>query len=73
MAYNIFRKTSDTPLAWVEAAGNLDEAKKRLISLASGEPGDYFIWDAVGSDTNLSSHFPSQPSYHFKISRTLLD
>lgn len=48
MAYNIFRKTSDTPLAWVEAAGNLDEAKKRLISLASAEPGDYFIWDPVG-------------------------
>jgi hypothetical protein len=45
MAYNIFRKTTETPLVWVEAAGNLDEAKKRLISLASTEPGDYFIWD----------------------------
>jgi hypothetical protein len=45
MAYNIFRKTSDTPLAWVEAAANIYEAKKRLISLASTEPGNYFIWD----------------------------
>jgi hypothetical protein len=45
MAYSIFRKTSDTPLAWVGAAANLDDAKKRLISLASTEPGDYFIWD----------------------------
>jgi hypothetical protein len=45
VAYNIFRKTPDTPLAWVETVVNLDEAKKRLISLASGEPGDYFIWD----------------------------
>jgi hypothetical protein len=45
MAYNIFRKTTETPLVWVEAAGNLDEAEKRLISLASAEPGDYFIWD----------------------------
>jgi hypothetical protein len=45
MAYNIFRKTSDSPLAWVEVAGDLEEAKKRLISLASTEPGDYFIWD----------------------------
>jgi hypothetical protein len=44
-AYNIFRKTPDTPLAWVEAAENIDEAKKRLISLASIEPGEYFIWD----------------------------
>ena len=45
MAYNIFRKTPNTPLAWVETAGNLDEAKKQLFSLASAEPGDYFIWD----------------------------
>jgi hypothetical protein len=29
----------------VEAAENIDEAKKRLISLASIEPGEYFIWD----------------------------
>ncbi len=45
MAYNIFRKTTETPLAWVEVAGDLEEAKKRLIRLASTEPGDYFIWD----------------------------
>jgi hypothetical protein len=45
MAYNIFRKTTETPLAWVEVTGDLEEAKKRLISLASTEPGDYFIWD----------------------------
>jgi hypothetical protein len=45
MAYNIFRKTPDSPLAWVEATENIDEAKKRLIGLASAQPGDYFIWD----------------------------
>lgn len=45
MAYNIFRKTSDSPLTWIEAAENIDDAKKRLISLASTEPGDYYIWD----------------------------
>ena len=45
MAYNIFRKTSDSPLVWVEASENIDDAKKRLINLASAEPGDYFIWD----------------------------
>ena len=38
-------KTSDSPLVWVEATENIDDAKKRLISLASTEPGDYFIWD----------------------------
>jgi hypothetical protein len=45
MAYNIFRKTPDSPLAWVEATEDFAEANKRLISLASTEPGDYFIWD----------------------------
>jgi hypothetical protein len=45
MAYNIFRKTSDSPLTWIEAAENIDDAKKRQISLASTEPGDYYIWD----------------------------
>ena len=40
-----FRKTSDAPLAWLEASPNLDKAKKPLISLASTEPGNYFIWD----------------------------
>jgi hypothetical protein len=50
--YNIFRKTSETPLAWVSAAENIDEAKKRLISLATTESGDYFISDPA--DINLS-------------------
>jgi|HubBroStandDraft_4_1064222.scaffolds.fasta_scaffold397662_2 hypothetical protein len=45
MAHNIFRRTTENPLAWVEVAGDLEEAKKRLISLASTEPEDYFIWD----------------------------
>ena len=45
LAYNIFRKTTETLLVWVEAPVNLDEAKKRLISLASTEPDDYLIWD----------------------------
>ena len=45
VAYNIFRKTPDTPLAWVATAVILGEAKKRLISLASAKPGDYFIWN----------------------------
>ncbi len=42
VAYNIFRKAPDTPLAWVVTAVNLDEAKKQLISLAC-------IWVAPSS------------------------
>jgi hypothetical protein len=42
----------------VSAAENIDEAKKRLISLATTESGDYFIWDPA--DINLSSHSSHQ-------------
>jgi hypothetical protein len=45
MTYNIFRKTPDSPLSCVEVTKDIDEAKKRLISLASAQAGDYFIWD----------------------------
>jgi hypothetical protein len=33
IAYNIFRKTPDTPLVWVAAAENIDGAKKGLNQL----------------------------------------
>jgi hypothetical protein len=43
--YDIFVKIPETPLTWIESAEDIHEAKKRLISLASRKPGDYFIWD----------------------------
>lgn len=43
--YDIFIKTSETPLTWIETVEDIHEAKKRLISLASSKSGDYFIWD----------------------------
>jgi hypothetical protein len=46
--YDIFRKTPETPLTWIETVEGIDDAKKRLISLASGKPGEYFIWDLWG-------------------------
>lgn len=46
--YDIFKKTPDTPLVWLERIEDIQEAKKRLISLASSNPGDYFVWDASG-------------------------
>jgi hypothetical protein len=53
--YDIYMKTSETPLTWIESAEDLQEAKKRLITLASSKRGDYFIWD-------LSEHkFIEQP------------
>jgi hypothetical protein len=43
--FDIFRKTPETPLTWVERVEDIHEAKKRLIGLASSNPGDYLIWD----------------------------
>jgi hypothetical protein len=43
--YDIFVKPPAGPLTWIETVEDIHEAKKRLISLASSKPGDYFIWD----------------------------
>jgi hypothetical protein len=43
--YDIFVKIPEPPLTWIESVQDIHEAKKRLISLASNKPGDYFIWD----------------------------
>jgi hypothetical protein len=44
--YELFRKTPETSLTWIEETfEDINDAKKRLISLASGKPGDYLIWD----------------------------
>jgi hypothetical protein len=43
--YDIFVKTPEAPLTWIETIEDIYQAKKRLISLASSRPGDYFIWD----------------------------
>jgi len=43
--YDIFVKIPETPLTWIESVEGIDEAQKRLISLAASKPGDYFIWD----------------------------
>lgn len=44
--FDIFRKTPETPLTWVERVEGIHEAKKRLIGLASSNPGDHLIWDS---------------------------
>jgi len=44
--YDIFRKRFDGSCEWVEAAEDIHQAKKRLISLASAEPANYLIWDS---------------------------
>jgi hypothetical protein len=46
--YDIFRKTPETPLTWIETVEDINDAEKRFISLASGMPGEYFVWDLWG-------------------------
>ena len=43
--YDIFRKTSDQDATWVETVDGLEQAKKRLIKLASTTPGAYLLYD----------------------------
>jgi len=44
--YDIFRKTNDGSVVWVEAVEDIFTAKKRLISLSSNGRGEYRIWDS---------------------------
>jgi hypothetical protein len=43
--YDIFRKLSGEDAVWVETVENLQQAKKRLIALATSTPGAYLIFD----------------------------
>jgi len=44
--YDIFRKTNDGSVVWVEAVEDIFTAKKRLISLSSNGREEYRIWDS---------------------------
>lgn len=43
--YDIFRKTSDQAATWVESVTGLEQAKKRMLRLASTTPGAYLLYD----------------------------
>ena len=43
-AYDIFRK-KDSQLIWVEAAHELESAKKRIAALAMQDRAEYVIYD----------------------------
>jgi hypothetical protein len=45
--YDIFKKTEENQVVWVETAQDIVSAKKRLISLASGTPAKYLLWDSA--------------------------
>jgi hypothetical protein len=45
--YDIFKKTPENDVVWVEAAQDIVTAKKRLISLAATTPNKYLLWDST--------------------------
>jgi len=45
-AYDIFRK-KDSQLIWVEAAHELESAKKRIATLAMQDRAEYVIYDQL--------------------------
>ena len=42
----IFKQRSDGSFVRIESVTNIEQAKTDLKKLASGEPGDYRLWDS---------------------------
>ena len=45
--YDIFKKTADESLVWIEAVEDISQARKRLVTLTSTSPGEYCLWDPL--------------------------
>jgi hypothetical protein len=43
--FNLFRADADGNPVWLEAVADLETARRRLIELASTNPGEYFMFD----------------------------
>jgi hypothetical protein len=43
--YNLFTEDAGGNPVWLDALADLESAHKRLLKLASVNPGDYFIFD----------------------------
>ncbi len=43
--YDIFKKTPDNSVVWIEEAEDLSHARKRLLTLASSVPAEYRLFD----------------------------
>ena len=49
--YDIFKKTPENGVVWIETVQDIVSAKQRLISLTSstpsGTPNKYLLWDSM--------------------------
>jgi hypothetical protein len=43
--YDIFKKTPDNSVIWVEEADDIIQARKRMVSLAASAPAEYRLFD----------------------------
>jgi hypothetical protein len=42
---DILRRQSDGSFVWIEAVSDMQVAEERISHLASGAPGEYFVFD----------------------------
>ena len=68
MPYDIFRKSPNSPLVWLETAKDIDEMKGYLMktALMKVPPADfdeYLVWDL--ENNKLIQPLPSQPNAIF--------
>ena len=63
--YDIFRKTSDTDATWVESIDGLEQAKKRMMKLASTTPAP--TCSTTRASPNSSNPSPNPPSSRFAV------
>jgi hypothetical protein len=45
LSYDIFRRGAAGDHIWVEAAGDLESAKSRIIELSAAKPGQYVVFN----------------------------
>jgi hypothetical protein len=43
--YDIFKKTPDNSIRWIEEVEDISRAKKRLFALTSTSPAEYRLFD----------------------------
>jgi hypothetical protein len=68
MGYDIFKRDGFGARAWVEAARDLENAKRRIMELSVDSPGKYVVvsrasGQMVGGGTTITSASPSIPEH----------
>jgi hypothetical protein len=57
LSYDILRRDVLGALVWIEAAGNVDTAKARILHLAERFPGEYVVFHQATAKIVANLHF----------------